>query len=210
MLSFQLFGTYIRKAYFFGEKRVFVNKRASQNTLFKEIYSEYRNEIFKFCLIKTKGNKETAEDISEDAFTVLLNRLYKGESFNNPKAFLYKTANNLYLKQCEKDKKENIIYEKNKQEESSTLFLSEILPEDFDYDNCAEKILKQLNSSEAELYNLRYKEKKALDECAKALNVNFSTVAMRLSRLKKKLLIIIKETIDEEESEVQNQCLRIL
>ncbi len=196
---------------FFYEKRAAVNKRISQNTLFKEIYCEYQNEIFRFCLVKTKGSKEKAEDICEDAFTVLLKRLYKGESFLNPRAFLYKTANNLFLKQCEKEKKENIVYEKNSYEEIYiSEFKTEILPEDFDYDSCAEKILKELNDTETELYNLRYKEEKSIKECAEILNVSFGTVAMRLSRLKKKVACVIKETITEEESEVQKSWLHIM
>ena len=64
------------------------------NAILKECYAQYRIKLFNYCLARLDGAREDADDCVQDSFLVLQQKLNSGEVIDNPRAFLYRTADN--------------------------------------------------------------------------------------------------------------------
>ena len=74
---------------------------------FDDIFREYYEKILNFCYAKI-GNKQLAEDCTQEVFLVLSKKMHKLKLDTNITAWLYGTAKN-EIKQCfRKNKKDNI------------------------------------------------------------------------------------------------------
>jgi len=63
---------------------------------FIESYDEYSDAIFRHCYMKT-SNRETAKDLVQETFVRAWKHVSEGKEMDNPKAFIYKIANNLII-----------------------------------------------------------------------------------------------------------------
>ncbi len=158
---------------------------------FKLVYDTYFENINRFCNVKLK-NRNEAQDCIQECFTVYYKRLLQGEKIENPGAYLYKIADNIVNSQFRRDKKQMNFVDINDLREE--LYV-ENMPDysNLDYDMVAEKIIKELNTKEKELYELRYINKKSLEEISQTLNISFTAVAQRLFRLREKVKKIVNE-----------------
>jgi RNA polymerase sigma-70 factor (ECF subfamily) len=62
--------------------------------VFIEVFSEYGDAIFRFCMVKV-SNVELAEDMTQEVFTRYWQYLRDGKEMTNTRAFLYTIANNM-------------------------------------------------------------------------------------------------------------------
>lgn len=175
-----------------------VKAQKAADALFIRDCNKYREEIYRYCAALLKGNTHAAEDCVQNAFVVLYTRLGSGETIQNSRAFLYRTADNFVRKQWEQDKKNSrrIVPLSEAEELSSAESIAE-LPEDFDYEAAAQKLISTLSESEKTLYRFRYIEKRPYEECAELLGISFAATAMRLTRLRKKMTEAVKETLKQ-------------
>ena len=74
-------------------------KQAS--VLLQQCYDDYRLKLFNYCLARLSGEREAADDCVQEAFLVFNKRLLDGEEFENPRAFLYRTAENFVKRRQE-------------------------------------------------------------------------------------------------------------
>ncbi|HEY1037438.1 MAG TPA: RNA polymerase sigma factor [Candidatus Paceibacterota bacterium] len=69
-----------------------------KNEAFLEAYEAHSDAIYRFCLFKL-SNAELAKDMVQETFMKVWIYLAKGESVENTRALLYKTAGNLVIDQ---------------------------------------------------------------------------------------------------------------
>lgn len=160
--------------------------------IFEKCYKDYYQSLINFARARLRESSDFSEDCVQEAFTVFYNRLQKGEEFNNPRAFLYRTLDNIVKKQ-----KTKIIAD-----EMNTVSLDD--PDNtMDiavYDNIdCEKYIRILEDSldedEKYFYTAKYVYGKKIEQIAKDTNLSVGAVTMRLSRLRKKLKNLLDDLI---------------
>lgn len=70
------------------------NDMDSRENIFKTIYNEYNNSIYRF-VFRLTGNGDETGDIVQEAFLRLYNHLISGTNLENPKAWIFRTAANI-------------------------------------------------------------------------------------------------------------------
>lgn len=70
---------------------------------FMEYYEKYADDIFRFCMVKTK-DKELSMDITQDTFMKFWEYLIKGKNIDNERPLLYRIAKNLIIDSYRKKK----------------------------------------------------------------------------------------------------------
>lgn len=156
-----------------------------------DCYEKYYQSIFKYCRVRLGEFSEHAEDCVQDAFVVLQRKLNEGETVEQPRAFLYRTADNFVKRTVEhysKERKRTV--ELTEVENTPT---PPIISDDFDYDAFAQILISTLTGSEQELYILKYVQRKSLKEIAEMLGIQPTAVAKRVSRLRQRIKDLIYE-----------------
>jgi RNA polymerase sigma-70 factor (ECF subfamily) len=161
---------------------------------FTQIYNQYKSSIYKFCLVKLNGDSELAEDCMQNTFMTFYQKLKNDEEITNPRAYLYKIANNFVLKSIEKtarhnkktvpidDCKEKVIDERDN------------VDSNLDYQLLIERLKNILSEEEILLLNYKYIYDLTVEQTASQLGITKQAVAKRLQRLREK----IKHSIDIE------------
>lgn len=168
-----------------------VKKRADE--IFKKTYSVCYLPLTKYCNVRLGAARDAADDCVQEAFLVLYNRLLSGEDIENPRAYLYRTADNFVkraLTSYSNDLKRKVPIE------NANETAAEEQPFDYDsqdYDLLAEKLLNTLGDKEQELYRLKYIEHRPLTEISEILGISPVAAAKRTSRLR----ATIKENLTE-------------
>ncbi|MFT7557511.1 MAG: RNA polymerase sigma-70 factor (ECF subfamily) [Planctomycetota bacterium] len=71
-------------------------KNFSTQDEFLNIYDQYSDELFRYCLVKVR-NRDVALDITQDTFIRTWEYRNGGKEIENPRAFLYRVAKNLII-----------------------------------------------------------------------------------------------------------------
>ena len=165
------------------------------NIVLKECYAEYRIKLFNYCLARLDGEREDADDCVQDSFLVLQQKLNSGEVIENPRAFLYRTADNFVRRRKEdraKAKQRNVPLEYAEDIASVDAdYLAAV--DETDYDLLAEELIKTLSDDEKALYDLRFVRRTAVNDIAVMLEISPAAVSMRLKRLKEKVKMKVYE-----------------
>ncbi len=172
-----------------------MSARKQTTALLQQLYDDYRLKLFNFCLARLSGERESADDCVQEAFLVLNSKLLDGEEIENPRAFLYRTAENFVKRRQEqiaKDTKRLVPLEKATEAATNDEVFSETI-ENIDYDALADRLIDTLDDDEKLLYNLRYIQNTRVDEIALTLNISRPAVSMRLVRLKTKITDMVTQ-----------------
>lgn len=151
--------------------------------LFKKIYEEHSDSIFRFCLIRT-SNREQALDLTQETFLRLWQTLEKQDEVSNYRAFLFTIARHLIIDWYRK--KKSISLDKM------------VDDEDMPYDPPDEKTLDntELGAEGRYLINkinelpptykdsvyLRFVENLTPIEISSILNLSVNAVSVRINR----------------------------
>ncbi len=165
-----------------------MNKKQA-DTLLQQCYSDYRIKLFNYCLSRLDGSREAADDCVQETFIVFYNKLLDGEEFENPRAFLYRTADNFVKRQKQKDateSKRQVPLESAADigvtDDKYTARLDLI-----DYKECAKILFKLLTDEEKQIYDLRYIQRIGVEQIAETLGISRPAASMRLMRLRSKI-----------------------
>ena len=164
-----------------------VKKQAS--VLLQQCYDDYRLKLFNYCLARLSGEREAADDCVQEAFLVFSQRLFNGEEFESPRAFLYRTAENFVKRRQEqitKETKRTVPLENAEDTAVSDEIYTETL-DGIDFNELAKRLIDELSEEEKTLYNLRYIQNTRVDEVALTLNISRPAASMRLMRPKTKI-----------------------
>ena len=156
-----------------------------------DCYEKYYQSLYKYCRVRLGEFSEHAEDCVQDAFVILQRKLSEGETIEQPRAFLYRTAENFVKRTTEQYVKERTRTVDLDTAENTPA--PPIISDDFDYDRLARILLAALTQQEQELYILKYVQRKSLKEIAEILNIQPTAVAKRVSRLRQRIKDLIYE-----------------
>ncbi len=166
-----------------------MSEKKRANALLQECYNEYRIKLFNYCLSRLDGSREAADDCVQEAFIVFYNKLLDGEEFENPRAFLYRTADNFVKRQKQKAASE--LKHRVPLEEAADIGITDDEYNErldlIDYEECAKILLNLLTDEEKQIYDLRYIQKIGVEEIAERLGVSRPAASMRLMRLRNKI-----------------------
>ena len=165
-----------------------MSEKKRANALLQECYDQYRIRLFNYCLSRLDGSREAADDCVQETFIVFYNKLLNGEEFGNPRAFLYRTADNFVKRQKQKNATES--QRQVPLETAADIGVTDEYIERLDlidYEGCAKILLNLLSDEEKQIYNLRYIQKIGVEEIADKLGISRPAASMRLMRLRNKI-----------------------
>lgn len=89
------------------ESSLFMNPPVNQENRFIELYNQYSDDIFRFCMLRLR-DRERALDVTQDVFFKLWNEYLKNparvSSIQNMKAFIFTIARNTLIDATRKKK----------------------------------------------------------------------------------------------------------
>ena len=176
-----------------------MSEKKRADALLQECYDQYRIRLFNYCLSRLDGSREAADDCVQETFVVFYNKLLDGEEFENPRAFLYRTADNFIKRQKQKDAaelKRNIPLDDAADIGVADEYLSRL--DLIDYEEIAQRLLLLLTYEEKEIYSLRYVMKNGVEEIAEKLGITRPAASMRLMRLRNKIKTMVYDMNLEE------------
>lgn len=165
-----------------------MSEKKRANALLQECYNEYRIKLFNYCLSRLDGSREAADDCVQETFIVFYDKLLEGECFENPRAFLYRTADNFVKRQKQKAASE--LRREVPLESVSDIGVDDEYIEkldEIDYDECAKMLINMLTDEEKTIYDLRYIRKLGVEDVAQKLGISRPAASMRLMRLRNKI-----------------------
>ena len=147
-----------------------MSEKNRANALLQECYNEYRIRLFNYCLSRLDGSREAADDCVQETFIVFYNKLLDGEEFENPRAFLYRTADNFVKRQKQKDAvelKRSIPLDEAADVGVTDEYLSRLNL--IDYEECEKILLNLLTDEEKQIYDLRYIQRIGVEDISEQL-----------------------------------------
>lgn len=154
---------------------------------FTQIYNQYKSSIYKFCLVRLNGDNSGAEDCMQNVFMTFYKKLRNGHEITNPRAYLYRIANNYIMKHIEVNAKENNTILPLEDYADRAVDDRDSTDSRIDYQLLNEKLNRLLTPNEQQLLRLKYIDDLTIEQVAKVMNLNKQTVAKRLQRLREKI-----------------------
>jgi len=146
---------------------------------FQDLYERYANPLFRF-IYRFTGNRESAEEILQDLFSLLLDGSFEPKETGSLKSWLYTVAKNKSLNHLKKKSKEELNDEALKRTPSEDRLEEKVIHEG---------LLARINILEKHLpqdLNETWRLRKAgyeYSQIAKELSIPVGTVKSRFFRL---------------------------
>lgn len=158
----------------------------SHNEAFMHYYEKYGDDIFRFCMIKTR-NRDTSLDITQETFMKFWSYLVDDTDIANHRALLYRVANNLIIDGYRKKKDIQIEHYHDEPIEQHLKDEPQQRMENVIDGQIAIHLLNQLPDMTREIVTLRFLEDLSVSEIATIVNRDSKTVSVYLHRGLKKL-----------------------
>lgn len=145
----------------------------------EELYTAFYEELLRYCVSMT-GERSAAEDVVQDAYIRAMGHLEDLEvlSRGQRRAWLYKTARNLYIDQVRRRARETCVEE----EQLALASFEEDMTQ-----AAVQQLVSRLPESERALFSLRYFAGYNATELGDMFNLPPSTVRARLASARRKL-----------------------
>lgn len=171
------------------------DKQQQYTDQFMEYYDKYSDDIFRFCMVKTR-DRSLSLDITQETFMKFWEYIIKGTDIENERPLLYRIAKNLIIDSYRKKKailvedfsagSYNDELQENPQERMENRLDGER----------AIELLDQLPEAIREIVSLRFIHDFSINEIAATTGKDPKTVSVYLHRGLKKL----REILDEYET----------
>ncbi|MDR1895120.1 MAG: sigma-70 family RNA polymerase sigma factor [Spirochaetales bacterium] len=173
---------------------------------FDRIVRQYYGKILSYCGYFLRGNRQAAEDCTQDIFIILYNRLGTLNNYEKIGGWLYKTAANLvrqYAAALRKEQKRIKRLSDFSEEGDSPRPLPESLRWEDILDRLgdeereekiragAEFILGRLKKEEREIWRIVFREKRPIRDVALELKLSPSAAKSRVARLRHKIRALV-------------------
>lgn len=162
----------------------------------KQAFKLYGNLLNKYCAVRLREVPSSVDDCVQNTFLIYYKKVRADEEIMNPKAFLYRTADNMIkrvIAEHYKNAKHTVELEKANDIPVEDVFDHSA---DLDYDYLKEMLLSKLSPEEQILYQQKYVDRLSLKEIGELYQIDPTTVANRTSRLRTKIKSLIDEVID--------------
>ena len=169
-----------------------VNDQNNQETSFLAAYDEYADAIFRYCFYKT-SNRELAKDLVQQTFFKTWSYLKEGNTVDEFRSFLYRTANNLIIDWYRRSKSDSLDkmmeagYEPSSQQAG---------PAEQTEVSWALAMLKRLDDEDQQLITWRFVEDISVKEIAKMLDDKENNVSVRIHRAMDRLKKLLQTNND--------------
>ncbi len=178
---------------------------------FDNAYNDYFVDILKYCCVRLYVSDTTiALDCAQETFALLYKKMSDGEKFNHIRGWLYRTVDNFIKRENASSlKRSKNIYYINDLNIDNTLCSENdnldllIENKDINIDQCMISVLNRLTASERILYQKRYKEKVPISLLAEQMNISETALTSRICRLKKKILDLVSEIIEQGQNSIK-------
>jgi RNA polymerase sigma-70 factor (ECF subfamily) len=158
---------------------------------FMEYYEKYHNDIFRFCMVKTK-NRSVSLDITQDTFMKFWEYILKKKTIEKERPLLYRIANNLIIDRYRKKKDilvedftlgeyEHYVRQDESKKQEDILDGEQII-----------NLLHKLPKLTREIITLRFINDFSITEIAQTINRDNKTVSVYLHRGIKQLRKIVE------------------
>ena len=159
--------------------------RESYKKTFETIYSQHHPMVLQMCLGYMKGDRDTANDLSQEVFISVWNSLDKFKGASSYKTWIYRITVNTCLQYIKKEKASPIICE------NSRPIIAE--NDDSTDDNIQElyKAIGQLKKIDR-LIIMMVLENQNHDSISEVIGLKPTNVRVKIHRIKKRLETILK------------------
>ena len=169
------------------------SKQQDTQKLFLEMYDSFNDEIFRFCMSKTR-NRDESLDITQETFVKTWDYLRLGNTIDMARAFLYRIARNLIIDHARKKKSVSLdaMFESPYGETSGGHGDSGSAFDAPDYEHIpsgdaqdrAQMIerLKQLPEHSYEILVMRFIQELTISEIAKIYKESENAISVRIHR----------------------------
>ena len=164
---------------------------------FLEVYDAHADAVFRRCLFKT-SDRETARDLTQEAFTRTWNYLIDGNDIDHMKGFVFRVANNL-IKDHYKKKSATAMGQMDNFDPQRIVDSMENI-EAKSQANQLLRILESMKPADRDVLTLNIVEGFGPKTIAKIQDSRENTVAVRLHRARKRLREKLDITDTENES----------
>lgn len=156
----------------------------SLKAIFLAAFDEYSDAIFRFCVVKT-GNRELAEDLTQDTFMRFWQALRGGATMTNTRSYLYTIANNAVIDWYRKKKSDSLdqkaeggfqVADERALSPDANAAYAEIL-----------RNMQKLAAGDAEVLVMRYVDGLEPRDIAEILGESANTVSVRINRATNRL-----------------------
>ena len=173
-----------------------VNDRKSAAAEYAYFVKMYSQQVLDFTA-RMVGNRADAEELAQNAFVKAFNRL---ETFEGRASFLTWVSRIAYNESINhlKRRKLHLVDVDEAQIADSRIYDDDLSTGREERISLMEDALDHLPPDERMLVQLYYYEDKTLQEIAYVMNAEANALAVRLHRIRKKLLIMIKHKENEQ------------
>lgn len=175
-----------------------IKKRADK--ILDECCREYKSYLFKYAYFRTENDKDAAEDCVQEALIVFYKRLLKGEEFEHPKAFLYRTVDNFvkeYLKEKSKAIKQQVPLYSDEAVQLSSYEQQLENVDDKTEKEIINSLIESLSDNDKDIYISRYIDALSVKDIAEKYSISISAVTTRLLRLRQKVYDGLRKELKE-------------
>jgi RNA polymerase sigma-70 factor (ECF subfamily) len=169
---------------------------------FLEAYDKHSDALFRYCYYRV-FDREKAKDCVQEAYARTWKYMIDGNTIENIRAFLYRTANNIIIDASRKQKSSSLdtIMEKG--------FSPSIDPRNKTQDYLAGKelikLVKTLDEKYRDVIILKYVEDLSTKEISFILNETENNIYVRISRGLKKIKKILKNQESAFTQKIKNE-----
>ncbi len=166
---------------------------------YERIVKKYRKPLFKYCYYRLNGNIDLTEETIDDILHVLWRKWHTLDINGNVRAWLYRVADKEILRHL---KNYNRYYKHNESLEAAIedrridhLEYRDIYfaGNDISEDEYMEKICDSLSEEYKLIFRCRYIEQKTLMETSTLLEIPYSSLRLRISKLE----VMVRKKVEE-------------
>ena len=164
--------------------------RVTNKKTFETIYSQHHPMVLQMCLGYTKGDRDTANDLSQEVFISVSKNLDKFRGASSYKTWIYRITVNTCLQYIKKEKASPILNE-------------DIRPTIADTDETANDDIQKLYEAIGQLKKIdrliimMVLENQDYDTISEIIGIKPTNVRVKIHRIKKRLKTILNNNNDE-------------
>ena len=167
--------------------------RKSKNESFEITYRQHHPMVLQMCLGFVKGDKDSANDLSQEIFISVWNNLDKFRGASSYKTWIYRITVNTCLQYVKKDKKEKTVSTLEIENQTSIIETENTINH-----NVSElfKAIGQLKKIDR-LIIMMVLENQDYDNISEVIGIKPTNVRVKIHRIKKRLETILKNDKNE-------------